>query len=223
MNKYSATIVISITFTILSGDFAAAQMQLGVGPTAGWNFGTVSISPAEQYSSGMTQGVRTGTVVGFQEELGITKMFYIVLQPTFVQNGYRVTGEGSYFDVLIDEVEFPLLFKAKFMEGVIRPYVFAGTNFSFALSATDSYNYPGIPPHPDDILRTYPVDFAVEFGGGMEFTVTPLLGITADFRYSLGLVNILNWSANNPLSTVSSKTTKVSGVQVLVGLMFHVI
>jgi hypothetical protein len=223
MNKYSAAAALSIVFTILSGDLATAQMEFGIGPVAGWNVGTVSFSPAEQYPSGLTQLGRTGAVIGFQEELGITKMFYIVLQPTFVQNGYRVTGEGAYLNVSIDELEFPLLFKAKFTGGIIRPYAFAGTNFSFILSATANYNYPGLPPHPDQTLQTYPVDFAVEFGGGAEFNITPILSITGDVRYSLGLVNTLNWAANNTLSTATSQTTKASGVQVLMGVMFHVL
>ena len=213
----------TLAFTFLFGAQAMAQMEFGFGPIVGVNFGNISFSPAEYYPPGMTQVGRTGTMVGFQAELGFGQMFYIVLQPTFVQNGYRVTGGEAYDNVLIDELEFPLLFKVKFFDGAIHPYAFAGTNFSFLLSATANYNYPGLPPHPDQILQTYPVDFAVEFGGGAEFNITPILGITADVRYSLGLVNILNWAANNTLSTASSQTTKASGVQVLIGVMFHVI
>ena len=107
-----------------------------------------------------------------------------------------------------------------FQGSAIRPYAFAGPSISIVLDATESHSYPGLHiPDQDWTPWISTTDFAIDFGGGAEFDITPLMGITGEFRYSAGVKNLMNFQPNTEGMFV---TTKASGFQILVGAMFHV-
>jgi hypothetical protein len=223
MKRYSVAAFAWFASTLLFGAQAKAQAQFGVGPIVGVNFGTFSFSPAS-YSpasidpAGKQKG-RTGLMFGAQAEIGFGNMFFIVLQPGYVGKGYGITDPHGTRTVSIDEVEIPILLKVKFLDGVVRPYLFAGPNVTFLLSAIEIYSFPDqIVPY-QNLRSNTQTDFAVDFGGGAEFDVAPMLDITADVRYSLGLASLINSASYMESPPV---TTKASGFQILVGAMFHV-
>jgi opacity protein-like surface antigen len=221
--KSVITCCILAAVVCLSAPRAFAQMEFGVGPVVGLNFGTVSFSPENQYGAGVTQGGRTGIMFGAQAELGFAKMFYVVLQPTYVGKGYGLTAPQGTATIALNELEFPVLFKVKFMKGVIRPYAFVGPNIAFVLSNKESFSVTGQTiPDIDLKSQTSSTDFALEFGGGAEYNVMPKLGITLDVRYSLGLANLANPPAVAG-QAASTQTVKASGFQILAGVMFHVL
>jgi opacity protein-like surface antigen len=66
-------------------------------------------------------------------------------------------------------------------------------------------------------------DFAIDFGGGAEYNVTPKIGITLDVRYSVGVGNMANPpAAGTAVGGLGSTNITLSGFQVLAGVMFHV-
>ncbi len=204
MNRSSLVVCILIFFMAFVSVQAKAQMEFGVGPVLGLNFGTLSLSPSPQIST----GGRTGFMIGAQAELGFSKMFYIVLEPTYCGKG----GSVGTTTLAVNELDFPALFKVKFMKGIIRPYAFAGPDLCFVLSSTATTGGQ----NTDISSQTSSVDFAIDFGGGAEYNITPKIGITLDIRYSIGLSNLNNVAG-------STTTIKASGFQMLAGMMFHVL
>jgi opacity protein-like surface antigen len=201
-----------------------AQMEFGVGPIVGLNFGSASITPTPVYPAGFTQGGHTGIMFGAQAELGFAKMFYVVMEPAYVGKGYSITGAQGSATVAVNELQFPVLFKVKFLKGVIRPYAFAGPNIGFVLASTLSYSITGQTiPDQDLKSQTSSTDFAIDFGGGAEYNVTPKIGITLDIRYSLGVGNLANPPATPGQAAATSQTNHASGFQILAGVMFHII
>jgi opacity protein-like surface antigen len=218
MKKALIAACVALVFCLAFTTQAVAQTEFGVGPIVGINFSSTSISPDPVYPAGYTKGGRTMIMFGAQAEVGFAKMFYIVLQPTYEGKGYEITGPAGSVTVSGNELDLPLLFKVKFLQGVIRPYAFAGPDLGFVLTATRSYSITGL-NRPDEDLKsnTASTDFAIDFGGGAEYNVMPKLGITLDVRYSLGLSNMAKPPAGDP-----SETDKVSGFQIFAGVMFHI-
>ena len=213
MRRSSVVACLMLAAMISFGALSMAQVEFGVGPIVGVNFGSGSIS-------GSTEGECTFFMLGAQGEIGFAKMFYVVVQPTYIEKGFKFE-QGESTTVILDEIELPVLFKVKVLDGMFRPYAFAGPNISFILSATQRFTPLSI---PDPITQIYSTDFAIDFGGGADLSVTSKVGITADVRYSLGLANTVQWLSDNlgrPPGTPST-ITKVSGFQVLVGAMFNI-
>jgi opacity protein-like surface antigen len=223
MKRYSIAAMLLIACAIFLVGQATAQMEFGVGPVVGLNFASASISPTPTYPAGFTQGGRTGVIFGAQAELGFAKMFYIVLEPEYIGKGYSVSGTQGTVTISVNELQFPVLFKVKFMKGVFRPYAFAGPNIAFILSATQSYALTGQTIPDQDIKSNLTsTDFAIDFGGGAEYNVTPKIGITLDVRYSLGIANVNNQPATQGLVATTPPTVHGSGFQILAGMMFHI-
>lgn len=220
MKRFTVVNIVLLACTLPLGAQAAAQAEFGVGPIGGVNFSTTSISPPASYPTGVTQGGRTGMMVGIQAELGFTNSLYLLIQPLYVQKGYTLNGVNEPAVFAVNEFEVPLVLKVKFLDGVFRPYVYAGPNLSIVLSTIESYSYPGLNiPDQDWARSTSTTDFAIDFGAGAEFYITPLMGITGDFQYSAGLKSLMGFQPNTEGMSV---TTKASGFQILVGAMFHV-
>jgi len=217
MKKGTLIALAVVACALLSAGQAMSQLEFGVGPKLGLNFASTSISPTPVYPAGATQGGRTTFMIGAQAELGFAKMFYVQLEPGYIGKGYSVSGSGGSVTVSVSELQFPVLFKVKFMKGIIRPYAFLGPNIGFVMSATETFAITG-QTIPDQDLKsnTSSTDFSLDFGGGAEYNVTPKIGITGDIRYSLGLANL----NNNPLSP--GVTIKGSGFQILFGAMSHI-
>ena len=216
-----STVVVGVLFTcsMLLGAQAGAQVEFGVGPIGGVNFGTTSIGTTNGYATGLTPMERTGLMVGAQAEVGLTKAFFVVVQPMYIQKGYRLSETSGSAVLAIEEIEVPLLVKVKFLDGVFRPYVFAGPNLSIVLSAVQSYAYTGHPGYSDDYTRnTSSTDVALDVGCGTEFNWSPEVGIVGDVRYSSGLKSIMKLIP----ARRGMRPTKTSGLQVLVGVKFHV-
>jgi opacity protein-like surface antigen len=66
---------------------------------------------------------------------------------------------------------------------------------------------------------TSATDFAIDFGGGVQFDVAPNMGLTFDARYSLGLSD-LDKSAVPPGEV--DGTIKSRGFQIMLGVLFRV-
>ena len=223
--KSALRVSILAAILLLCAGQSFAQTEFGVGAIVGLNFGSASITPTPVYPAGYTQGGRTGIIFGAQAELGFAKMFYIEMEPSYIGKGYTISGTQGTATVALSELQFPVLFKVKFMKGVIRPYAFVGPNIGFVLSSTLTYAITGQTiPDQDLKSQTSSTDFAIDFGGGAEYNVTPKIGITLDVRYSLGVGNLANPpAAPQGQAVTTSPTNHASGFQIMAGVMFHII
>jgi len=218
MMKSLITTCILASLLLLCAGQAFAQTEFGIGPIVGVNFGTASVTP--NLGLGVTQGGHTGLMIGAQAELGFAKMFYIVMEPLYCGKGFSATFQGGTATATASEIDIPVLFKVKFMKGIIRPYAFAGPEIGFVMSSTLSITGRADQDIKSQISST---DFAIDFGGGAEYNVTPKIGITLDVRYSVGVGNMANPpAAGTAVGGLGSTNITLSGFQVLAGVMFHV-
>lgn len=128
-------------------------------------------------------GSETKFMGGLNLEAMLAEMFYI--QPELNYMGFA--SGVSYLGV-------PVFLKGKFEAGSgVRPYILLGPELDLKLSGAG--------------LKT--INFALTFGAGVEFDISPGYALFLNGRYSLGLSNI------NDLTATSIKTRMIN---VLVGV-----
>lgn len=229
---------------------AQAQVTFGFGGRLGINFASTSLDPAltaftnaagAQFPA--TKGGKTGFIFGGTVEMGFARMFAVEVSPTYVMKGLsfdvssnpqgggqNVSGTVKWS---VNELDFPILFKVKFLQGRIRPYAFVGPNLGIVMTSTVSFDLAGqTVPDIDNKSNTSGIDFALEFGGGAEFMVSRNIGIFGDVRYSLGISNLI--SASTPAAAPgqqqqqqqggvfgTNETSHASGFQIQFGTMFY--
>lgn len=189
-----------------------AQLPFKLGVRAGLNIADLSWDP--ELPAGVEKSSRTGFKFGALAELGFIPMFAIQVEPMYVQKGGDFTQFGQEIKNNLTYLEIPILLKLKIpIPGPINPYVFAGPNIGFLLSASSEAGGQST-DIKDEISST---DFALDMGAGVGFKVAPLVVLILDARYSLGLSDILNDSGKQEIGNYKIKTT---GIQIVAGIMF---
>ncbi len=190
-----------------------AQVSFSLGPRIGLNFATLSYDP-DVTGAGVTKSGSIGIMIGAAAEIGFAQMFAIMVEPTYTQKGNKFEAGSAKQTISASELQFPVLFKVKFIQGPVRPYAFAGPNIGIVLSAKSKLEGTGNDGETDIKSTTSSTDFSLDFGGGAEFKAAPKVSITGDVRYSLGLSN-LNSAAG------STQSIKARGFQIQFGALFH--
>jgi opacity protein-like surface antigen len=204
-----------------------AQVKFALGPKFGINFASTSLDPAVQAASG-----RTTILFGAAFEVMFAKMFGVQLEPSYATKGYAANNIGvqtqggviaANITVGYKEIQFPILFKAKFLDGPVKPYAIVGPNLGIVASANVNVApAQGAQFQAQDVdikSSTSGMDFGIDFGGGAEFNITPRIGITGDVRYSLGLSNLDN---TTPQQGQVQTSTKTRGFQIQFGALFSI-
>lgn len=148
------------------------------------------------YSSG---NWRNGIAGGVSLDFAFVPGFGLATGAYYVQRRARPTYtdvNGILFDTdwRLDYVVVPLVFKAMFGPGPVRPYIFAGGNVGFLVRARgDVGNAFGLDAGSFDVKSAFKnTDWAVEGGVGLRFDVAPHVGITVEGTYSHGLTNVVD-------------------------------
>jgi hypothetical protein len=193
MNKSSVVLVgVFILFMTLP-----ASAQLNVGVLGGLNVATLSVDPDD----GLDISNRTGFGFGGVVDISLGEMLVLHLEPMFLQKGAEIDNvkvKASFIDV-------PVLIKYAFGSGQAKPYVMAGPNIGFLLSAkADDEDI-------DEVLKS--LDFGVDFGAGVSFPMGNN-SLFVEGRYALGLSN-LNDDPDFPDGKI-----KTRGIQIFAGITF---
>jgi opacity protein-like surface antigen len=224
--------LIGFTFLMFAAtDGASSQTKFAFGLRTGLNFATMSFDPVPYANTPqISQGGRTGFMVGAAGELEFQKMFAVELDIMYTMAGakFSQTTPEATDEVHISELQFPIVFKVKFLPGnKIRPYGFAGPVLGIVTSATDIIDVPGQGYHQETDLKSSTqgiqvssMDFALTFGGGAEYLFTPKFGVLLDLRYSLGLSNIASLPAG--VQGATTPTWHTRGFMIQVGGMYHI-
>lgn len=214
MKKLNIMLVLIVAGLITTT--AAAQVTFGIGPKIGINFSSISYDPDLTLANGVTKSGLTGIMFGAAAEIGFGPMFAVQVEPTYDQKGDKFEQGSAKQTSTATFLEFPILFKVKFLQGSFKPYAFVGPSIGFTLSSKVKVEGagPGFDGETDNKNNTSSTDFALAFGGGGEYKVAQKVGITGDVRYALGLSN-LNKAAG------STTTVKSRGFQILFGVLFH--
>ncbi len=230
MHRPHMTFVCFALVLLLGISFASSQNKFGIGLRTGLNFGTMSFTPdITQQNPQITQGGRTTFLIGAAGEYNFSKMFAAELGLVFTGKGATYTLGNANQTFKWSELDIPILFKVKFLEGKIRPYALAGPNIGLVLSATSTLENPPNPPQDIDFKSGSPnyysagtLDFALEFGGGAEYKVTKNIGIFLDVRYSVGLSNLVSLPSGTQAQPGTTEPSwKASGLMLQVGSFYY--
>jgi len=200
MNKRS-TIVLLLPLLHLTGMTALAAPPLELGVQGGLSLATAS-SDGFDFPGSPGLSSRTGFALGAYATIRLTNMLYLQPEVQYVQRGAMLEGlavtspqrpEPEVADVtfMYDYLTFPILLKGQMELGALSPFLFLGPEVAFRISAETHVNYSVSDPHTfsteDDISN---IDYAFNFGAGVAYHITPVVSISMNGRYNLGLKDI---------------------------------
>ena len=223
MKKTTAILIILTALLFLTN--GVAQVQLGL--QAGANFANVTLDPEMDFEIGTRTGLLFGGILfySFSPVLGLQ------VEPAYVQKGASIEQteieEGNTIKIeatlAADYIDIPVLLKASFGDGPVKPYVLAGASVAFllgdAMLEIDKATLNGddvtsqIPSDErEQKIETKSTDFILNFGGGV---IIPLgqVNIFIEGQYNLGLTDV----NDEPDDITEIKTT---GIQIKAGVMF---
>jgi hypothetical protein len=188
---------------------AARESAISWGLKAGVNFANVLLAP--DLPPGSSKSGRTGFLGGAFAEARLSDTFSVQLEAFYTQKGFDLSSPAGKATFRIDYLELPLTAKATFGSGPLRPYLFAGPNVGFRLSANAETGSGSV----DFRDATKTTDLAVDLGTGLHYRLNPGTALLLEGRYSVGLVNIFNTGPAG--GTVNTRDLKI-----LVGVSFAV-
>jgi hypothetical protein len=193
--------LITLVLTISAMTFG--QLNISKGIKAGLNFATVGGSDVPSSTSSITQ-FTGGVFIQLGLPLGIViqpEALYSVQGAVASDNGATATGTYSYLDI-------PVLIKYNLPLPVLKLGIFAGPSLGILLSANNETQHGGQTINTD--IKSYMpgTDLGVVFGAGAEL---PVIGLTVDARYNLGLTSLDNVGNANVFNRVFS---------IMVGVIF---
>jgi hypothetical protein len=181
----------------------AGAAELRLGPLAGANAATISVTNPEPWNA---YGTKTRPIFGAIAELRLGPSLSLAVEPAFVGKGFTLTESDETMRADLDYVEVPLYAKYRLTRGSVRPYVGGGAFLGFLRRAEmDGADFK------DEVKDT---DAGLAFGGGIEL-VSGSATLFLDGRYALGLTNI---SAS--LDDTDSEARN-RGLQVRAGVTFR--
>ncbi|MDH3268947.1 MAG: PorT family protein [Ignavibacteria bacterium] len=222
-NLFCLSLIIILTLFITPLN---AQVQLGL--QAGANLGDVSLDPTPE---GVTTGMRAGLMFGGVFFYSFSPIIGLQVEPAYVQkgatiditqteNGMTVKLEGTLTG---DYIDIPVLLKASFGEGPVKPYLLAGASIAFSLGDAiielDNATIDGqsIPiDQSEDTVKVKSTDIILNFGGGVIIPAGQV-NIFVEAQYNLGLSNV-NDEPTSPGE--EDMTIKTTGIQIKAGVLF---
>jgi len=227
--KKTATVLIMLAALLFMTN-GVAQVQLGL--QAGVNLGNITMDPTQE---GLELGTRTGFMFGGMLFYSFSPILGLQVEPAYVQKGatadmsmtvldYTAKIEATY---TADYLDLPVLLKASFGDGPVKPYLLAGATIAFLLGDTklemdkvtvtiDGQDQDITNEIPSDEreqkVETKSTDFILNFGGGV---LIPLgqVNIFIEGQYNLGLTDV----NDEPDDITEIKTT---GIQIKAGVLF---
>jgi hypothetical protein len=206
--------------------------QLMIGVRAGTNLANQSNNLYSPPS--LTSTIRLGFLAGGQFDYCFDPMWTITAQVLYDQKGTLINVNESLsvpagikpeslngtWNSVYNYLEIPILLKASFGAGNLRPYVFAGPSFGLFLSGSNKEDYSNpdlLQNHtstsvPDSSVKS--PDVCAVFGTGMSLKMNSGQTLFIDASYSLGLVNVASTSNGN------TATVKSRDIRLAAGILF---
>jgi len=201
-----------------------AILPFNIGAKGGLNIANASLDNIT-LPSGFEKLSKSGFMAGGVVEANLPGPLSIALEILYTQKGTKLEGQidpgtGSLVKATqtesVTSLEFPLLAKAKFGAGKVKPMIMAGPSIGIVLSAEEKLEADGLGSQTSDTKEsTSSIDFGIVAGAGVEIKVAPMVSLTGEARYQLGLSNLVK----NPTGNESIKS---NGIQFLLGLLFAI-
>jgi Outer membrane protein beta-barrel domain len=199
---------------------------MSFGGSVGLNISNASFSP--DLPASISKSSRTGFRISGIMDIGFVPMFALQIEPTYATGGVQETGPlfqdqlGQVVNGTITTktsyIQIPILLNLKIpVTGPVSPYIVAGPDISFILSAKETDEPNGYPSSEGDVKdQLKSLNFALDFGAGIGYKLVPTTTLTFDVRYSLGLSDIASDTYKQQVGNQSIKTT---GFQLIAGVM----
>lgn len=174
-----------------------------IGPAAGLAFASASLEPAS------STGSRTGFTGGVTADLFIGGLSYLQMDVLYYQAGYTQAILGTEATIKYDAIKIPIVGKARIPlgEGKVAINALFGGSVAFRTGASSVVGTTTT----DLSSLTQSTLFAIEFGAGAEFELSPAMHLFLDGRYTLGMSNA---------STLAGASAKQRDVWILSGVRF---
>ncbi|MBK9336246.1 MAG: PorT family protein [Lewinellaceae bacterium] len=202
--KVLGKVLLAICFVSLT---TSGFAQLSIGPRADINLATWSLDDEAQSEIGNGDPqTRLSLLFGAVAEIRINDNFAIQPEVNFIQKGVRfeeserdpILGDISVeLDVLLNQIEIPIMLKGGVSFGAGRFDVLAGPSFSYSLNGRlkNTTTYAGetesesedIDFEEDEIART---ELGLQFGAAFSFNLGSTAKLFVDGRYLMGLTNL---------------------------------
>lgn len=165
--------VLAIGCLLMLSTAAMGQGRLGKGIKVGQNFATLSgadLPSDTEYRTALTGGVAI--------EINILVGLHVEMDLLYSPRGLKIINGEEW---RLNYLSLPVVLKKKFIPLGIHPYLLAGLEFQYLLSAKH-----GEENIRDDIVKQ---DMCILIGGGIELSLFGR-GVHAEGRYSFGLDSI---------------------------------
>ena len=199
-----ALVLFVVSLLIAGSSFA--QVKISGGVLAGLNMGNVKVDPTPTGTdfSNLT-GFAAGAVLNFEFAGG----FGIQVEPMYIQNGSKVTDNGTEIKIKANYIDVPAMLMYTFAtgEGQVEPYVMAGPVLGIRLSAKET---DGGEVDIKDYTKS--TNFSGTFGAGVRIPVG-MNRIFVEGRYTIGFTDINN-------NFAPGYTIKTKGLSFFAGITF---
>ena len=211
MKNFIAGILIVSYFSV-TGYAQSASIWLGA--HAGADIGTIATGPPDAYG---TVTSKTGIAVGAEAGYWISDNLGISTGLAYVQKGANITNVqyGDSYSIVYRYLQMPVLLKATFGSGPVKPFFFAGPEIGLKLSATQSGPILGRDTTvnaPDSLLKKF--NIGILLGAGITYQVNPKTMLFLEAGYDHGMSNI---SPNERYFAVSTRDIRAS-----LGILFRI-
>jgi len=223
-HKYLICIVLLIS--IASAQCFAQSGSTWLGARAGINIGNIA-DTAINSGNGETLSSKTGFDIGGEFDYWFSDNFGISAQLLYVQKGGTITisdlGMTGTIGLTVSTLEIPVLLKATFGTGPLKPVFFVGPAIGLKLSASQHFVAPGqdsTESIADSVVsKTY---FSIVFGAGATYALSSSMQIFLDAAYDYGLSNInAEFGKSTGPGTTDNEKINLNDIRINVGILFR--
>ena len=135
----------------------------------GVNFASMSFQDDDEDQDFKT-GSKSGLAIGAGVDVPIAPMFSFSPEILYMQKGGKggeAFGDDDRNKLKLDQVQIPLLFKAKFASGAVTPFIVAGPGIGFTTAA--KFEQEEFDEEEDIKDEVETIDFSGIVGVGVEF------------------------------------------------------
>lgn len=180
----------------------------GVGVKAGYSWANLKFGGITEILP-LTEVKNFVGGVYFSMGLGL---FSIQPEILYTRQGTRLEALPNWMEDRLDYIQVPVLLKIHVLPGPISPTIYAGPYGAYLLSAKGVQFVDGVTESTDIGDQRKSTDYGVVFGGGIDFRL-PVIKLSAEVRYNLGLANVAQNAA-------AGESVKTKSLMVLVGIGF---
>jgi hypothetical protein len=189
----------------------AQSGSLWLGAHAGADIGTIVTGPPDAYGTATS---KTGIAIGAEGDYWITDNLGISTGLAYVPKGANINLNGESFVIAYRYLQVPVLLKATFGDGSVKPYLFAGPEIGLKLSATQSGPILGrdtTVDFPDSLITKF--NIGILLGAGVTYTINPETMLFLEAGYDYGS----NITPNDKNPSVYTRDIRAS-----LGILFRI-